>query len=159
MKYYLDTEFDGPQGPLISLALVREDCPIVLYLINQEYGRNGVTASEVVWVRDNVIPILYDIPKGTQCIEDTAFGGWLRAFLKFDDNIHIVADSMVDIYRFCKEMTQDSSGEYVSNPHKKITFTVDNVDTYPTDLPGAIQHNAVWDARALKHAIYIRDFM
>ena len=27
------------------------------------------------------------------------------------------------------------------------------VDAYPTDLPGAVRHNAWWDAMALKHLL------
>lgn len=32
-----------------------------------------------------------------------------------------------------------------------MTLEVNNVDAYPTELEGAVQHNAWWDAMALRH--------
>ena len=40
-------------------------------------------------------------------------------------------------------------GEMVAIP--RLKFELERVDAYPTTLEGAIQHNALWDARALKH--------
>lgn len=34
-----------------------------------------------------------------------------------------------------------------------IKFEMHRVDAYPTTLPGAIQHNAYWDAMALRHKL------
>lgn len=34
-----------------------------------------------------------------------------------------------------------------------LRFEVSNLDAYPTDLPGAVQHNAWWDAMALRHLL------
>ena len=34
-----------------------------------------------------------------------------------------------------------------------VTFEVHRVDAYPTDLPGAIRHNAWWDAKALQRKL------
>jgi hypothetical protein len=34
-----------------------------------------------------------------------------------------------------------------------MTFEVHNVDCYPTALEGAVQHNAWWDAMALRAAL------
>lgn len=34
-----------------------------------------------------------------------------------------------------------------------LTFEIFRVDSYPTELPEAVQHNALWDARALRRKI------
>ena len=39
----------------------------------------------------------------------------------------------------------------VNIPH--LSFEVHRVDAYPTALPGAVQHNAWWDAMALRHLL------
>lgn len=39
----------------------------------------------------------------------------------------------------------------VAIPH--LTFEVIRVDAYPTTLEGAVQHNAWWDAMALRHLL------
>ena len=58
MKYYLDTEFDGLGGKLISFALVREDGNSVSYVV-QDYADDP-------WVQANVIPILWDANASTR---------------------------------------------------------------------------------------------
>ena len=42
-------------------------------------------------------------------------------------------------------------GEMVDIP--RLRFDLVRVDAYPSKLAGAIQHNALWDARALRHVL------
>jgi hypothetical protein len=65
----------------------------------------------------------------------------------------IIADSPVDIWRFCEAISTGSDGEWASTEFPHMSFEVHNVDCYPTDLPGAVQHNAWWDAMALRHKL------
>lgn len=58
MRYYLDTEFDGFGGPLLSLALVRED-GASFYVVTSASAENE-------WVKANVEPILL-APAWLQC--------------------------------------------------------------------------------------------
>ena len=51
MRYFLDTEYDGFGGPLISLALVPEDGGEELYLVLDQDATDP-------WVERNVIPFL-----------------------------------------------------------------------------------------------------
>lgn len=37
--------------------------------------------------------------------------------------------------------------------YPRMTFEVHNVDCYPTTMKGAVQHNAWWDAMALRHTL------
>ncbi len=38
-------------------------------------------------------------------------------------------------------------------PFALAEFEMHRVDAYPTMLPGAVQHNAYWDAMALRHKL------
>lgn len=143
MRYYLDTEFNGFGGELISLALVREDA-VEMYL-----------ATETVyvwheWVEKNVIPFIdlawahpYYAPVGM-------FGEAIANFLHGDEAPTIIADWPDDIRYFCQCLIT-GPGQMVAIP--QIDFWLQRVDSYPTTLPGAVQHNALWDARALRHRL------
>lgn len=145
MKYYLDTEFDGFGGDLISLALIRED-GASLYLI---YSDVEVSSP---WVKENVVPILRAAPSHVVAVDCSHLGGALQIerFMRGDLNPVIITDWPDDVSYFCKAVITDP-GEMVGIP--RLTFKVHRVDAYPTALPGAIQHNAWWDAAALKHLL------
>jgi len=145
MKYYLDTEFDGPGGPLISIALVREDGRST-YMILMEDAKDP-------WVQENVIPILWDYPSSTPCIrtrnEENA-KKHLEDYFKGDAFPHIIADWPTDFTYFTLLLLHEPA---LMINLGGITMSVVRTDAYPTDLPGAVQHNAAWDALALKHLL------
>jgi hypothetical protein len=145
MNYYLDTEFNGFGGELISLALVRHDGES-LYLVYPE-PRNGYKS----WVWENVVPILWSIPSplpGMAYKLENKQEGALRIaeFLKNDPDPMIITDWPDDIKYFCNAVIT-GPGTMANIPRFK--FDMNRVDAYPTTLPGAVQHNAWWDARAL----------
>lgn len=147
MRYYLDTEFDGFGGPLISLALVREDGASVYYVLS-------VTAFDP-WVQANVLPILWDSKPRDRLILLGASGRQAAAediarFLAGDLQPVIIADWPADIRYFC-ELIEFPDGNMAPIP--RLTFELIRVDAYPTDLEGAVQHNAWWDAMALRHTL------
>ena len=65
----------------------------------------------------------------------------------------VIADSPVDIGRFCDALTTSPTGGWASAEYRLMTFEVHNVDCYPTTLEGAVQHNAWWDAMALRRLL------
>lgn len=142
MKYYLDTEFNGFGGELISLALVREDDDHI-YLVNE--GVYDMTLDP--WVRDNILPILNSSP--TAPIHTTLRGMpyHIASFLRDDPNPVIITDWPDDIKYMCQHVIT-KPGEMVNIP--QLTFHMVRVDAYPTNLKDAVQHNALWDAMALK---------
>lgn len=84
MRYFLDTEFNGQDGDLISLALVADD------------GREMYTATScqepVPWVAANIMPIIrcsgaYPIP-----CRRRQFGILVAELLGGDENPLIIAD-------------------------------------------------------------------
>lgn len=142
MRYYLDCEFDGYRGHLISVALVREDGHSGYWVVSDVAGDP--------WVRENVLPILYTAHVGGKhvpmetCVEEIA------SFLKGDPAPVIVTDWPDDVRYFC-ELSITGPGTMIDVPGLK--FEVHRVDAYPTELEGAVQHNAWWDAMALRHLL------
>lgn len=150
MKFYIDCEFDGHNGPLLSIAMVTEDGRS-LYIRTTTEARDP-------WVRANVVPLLDMLDADTcLCLPILEVGAVLRGFIEGFDPPEIIADSPVDIARFCASISTGPDGGWASTSFPRLTFEVHNVDCYPTDLPGALQHNAYWDAMALRHALKARD--
>ena len=150
MRYFLDTEFNGFGGELISLALFREDGES-LYLVYPE-----PEAPYDAWVQKNVIPILYSIGDGDTVKSkrsahavSTIRGGTLKIqeFLHGDPNPLIITDWPDDIRYFCQAII---TGPKTMINIPQLSFQMVRVDAYPTTLEGAVQHNAWWDAMALR---------
>lgn len=149
-RYYLDCEFDGHNGPLLSLALTTESGGIHI--------RTTERATDP-WVREHVEPFMDCHNAGLSLeVKPNEVGEVISNFFDFigDSTPLIVADSVVDIGRFCRALSTNKEGGWRSVDYPAIGFEVHNVDAYPTDLPGAVQHNAWWDAMALRHKLEIR---
>lgn len=147
MKYYADCEFDGFGGPLLSLALIREDNEAI-YII---YEHNVLGANDP-WVTENIIHILDDIPSpipGMAYSVDSneSATALLGAYLRHDDNPHIIVDWPDDIKYICQALIT-GPGTMINIP--RVTFEVVRVDSWPNKIPCAVQHNAYWDAQALR---------
>lgn len=147
MKYFLDCEFNGYRGALISLALVCEDGR-ELYMVERDFWKRRFAPDDIdPWVQRNVMPFL--AVQTVQVETRTGMAAEIERFL--DPAPVIVADWPDDIRYFC-ECLIVGPGEMIKTA-PRIFFNVERVDAYPTDLPGAVQHNALWDARALRHKL------
>ena len=139
MKYFLDTEFNGFGGDLISLALVSED------------GRELYLAADCPypepWVAQNVMPIVQADGAKPVYVDVGSWGRYIADFIDTDRRPWLVADWPDDIRYLCGLLIT-GPGMMVNLPSLAISML--RVDAYPTSLPGAIQHNALWDARALR---------
>jgi len=150
VKYYLDTEFDGLDGALLSLALVPSWSKAPeLYLAMPE---SPVERSP--WVAQNVMPIMsVEGAVPSVCWSESwpaRIEAYLRAGVAPGEVPEIVADWPDDIAYFSKLLIT-GPGTMIDIPG--IILQVARVDAYPTDLPGAFQHNALWDARALRRRL------
>ena len=149
--FYIDCEFDGHSGPLLSMALVRED----------GWGCHIEVAEVVVedeWVLANVMPIMGAHRAAISCrVRPNEVGRQIRHFIGDCLRPTIIADSPVDIGRFCLAISTDEHGGWASADYPAMTFIVRNVNCYPTTLEGAVQHNAWWDAMALRAALAEHD--
>jgi hypothetical protein len=149
LRYFLDTEFNGFGGVLLSLALVREDGPS-LYLIYES------PPDLDPWVRRHIIPKLPTIPPGVQPqrVGQVSGARALAAFLDGDADPKVIADWPDDVRLFCQALML---GPGSTVPIDRLTFMILRVEPYPTDVEGAVEHNAVWDAMALRRRVMRRE--
>ena len=150
MNYYLDTEFNGYQGELISLALVSENGRCGYYVFPPPANLDP-------WVAANVLPIVEACPVIPIVLPRALTQRHLAALLRNDGLLgepdrapHVIADWPVDIQHLC-DLLITGPGTMIDIPG--ITFEVKRVDAYPTTLAGAVQHNAWRDAMALRHKL------
>jgi hypothetical protein len=142
--FYIDCEFDGHNGQLLSIAMVRGDGRSLHVKVE-----NAIVVDP--WVQENVLPIMdahhADL---SWTVRPNEVGTPLRGFIGDCQNPTIIADSPVDIARFCRAISTGEDGGWHSTDYAGMTFVVHNVNCYPTALEGAVQHNAWWDAMALR---------
>lgn len=142
-RFYIDCEFDGHGGPLLSTALVRDDGRGIHIQTDQ--------IAQDPWVIANVVPLMNKHQAQlSQWIPLYEVGASIRSFIGECGRPIIIADSPVDIGRFCQAISTGPHGEWASTEYPAMRFEVHNVDCYPTRLEGAVQHNAWWDAMALR---------
>lgn len=127
---YIDCEFNGGKGELISMALVADDG-------REFYEVVPRPASIDPWVQEHVIPILHKEP-----VTMPEFYNRLFAFLDQFKEPTIVADHPADIAYFADALITDRSGTSYKCDWRALRRNV-NYDS-------AEPHNALADARALK---------
>ena len=134
MRLFLDTEFNGFGGKLMSMALVPEDA-------NQHsfYCELVMTDQLHPWVKENVVPHLILVPSTM-----SQFQAKLTDYLfKFQD-ITIIADWPDDIRYFCESLIT-GPGERIVIP-TVIKFELDLNIKYES----AVAHNALHDAMGIR---------
>lgn len=137
-RIFIDTEFNGFGGQLISMALVAEDgCEF--YEVMNVYGEVDP------WVKEHVMPIL-----GKEPISHLEFQEKLAAYLKaYAEGFTLVADWPDDIRYFM--MTLITGPGYMM-PVKRLNVEMRrDLHSGPSKIP----HNALEDARAIKEAYEI----
>lgn len=148
MRYFLDTEYDGFGGKLLSLALVPEDDDEEFYVV---IDHDGVTSE---WVARHVIPFLDMVPdrlKGPR-LPRAAAAEALAAWLAHDPAPEIVADWPEDLAQLAMLLVI-GPGQMVTVP--TLTFRFKPLHGFSTAANSAVPHNALHDARALRD--HIRD--
>lgn len=142
MRYFLDCEFNSKDGELLTFALVREDKTSLYIGVLEHVGVNLDP-----WVAENVVPHFDKAKIRLRWRWLANIREDLEAFFAGDKRPHIVADWPDDIAYFSKLVLGEVPGTMINVPG--FTFEVVRVDAYPTNLEGAVQHNAHWDALAL----------
>ncbi len=145
MIFYLDTEFNGFGGDLLTLALVPEDPNVPeLYL-----ARNDLSVLKLEpWVRDNVLPIVDLSNAKPTYTAPSFFSGYIQACLKRYKEVTIVADWPDDI-RYLMMCLITGPGMMVDLASLNICLR--RCEPWPNDLKDQVQHNALCDARALRN--------
>ena len=142
MRYFLDTEYTGYGGELISLALVPE-------YGDQEFY-TSLPLPEVIhpWVERNVIPYLRHVPPGIDNHMSRAEAGvHIVHYLAGDSDPVIIADWPEDIAQFCM-LLLTGSGEMVAVTG--LRFELITTPGFSTANNSKVPHNALHDARSLK---------
>ena len=153
IKFHLDTEFSGHGGWLISLALA-VDASDYLYLVRTQDEIETLDDLEPMdpWVRENVMPILRDVPEGA-AITEAPIAEWGQIISEFiyarNHYAQIIADWPEDL-RYLMELLVTGPGTAVPMDDKTHFTIIRHVDIYPTKIEGAVQHNALWDALAIR---------
>jgi hypothetical protein len=143
MRYFLDTEFNGFAGELISLALVPEHG-------DQEYYAVLELPEEVHgWVERNVVPYLASVPQGLEGrpVSRAEAAAELARYLAADREPVIVADWPEDIAHFCMLLVT-GPGEIA--PVGSMRFEFVSSPGFSTAVNSRVPHNALHDARALR---------
>ena len=141
MRYFLDTEFNGFGGDLLSLALVPVEG-------EEFYATLACDITLLPWVEQNVAPFLDHVPVGLVSPRltrrDAAIG--LSHYLAMDPEPVIVADWPEDIAQFCG-LLMTGPGEMVPVP--PLAFQLVPLGGFSTAANSAVPHNALHDARAV----------
>ena len=142
MRYYLDTEFNGFGGALLSLALVPED--------GQEFYVTLECDDPIFpWVERNVVPYLDNVPVGLVSPRMTRreAADALAAYLGTDPEPELVADWPEDITQFCS-LLMIGPGQMVPVP--PMIFRLLPLQGFSPAANSAVPHNALHDARSLR---------
>ena len=142
MRYFLDTEFNGWGGALLSLALVPEDGEELYLTLRCDDALHS-------WVERNVVPYLDHVPDSLQAprLSRKDAADVVSAYLASDPAPEIVADWPEDIAQF-NALLLIGPGLMVPTP--PLTFQLVPLPNYSVAENSAVPHNALHDARALR---------
>lgn len=142
LRYFLDTEYNGIGGALLSLALVPDD--------GEELYLTFHTDEAIVdWVESHVIPYLDMVPEPLKSprLGRHEAAKALEHYLRHDDEAVIVADWPEDIALFCNLLIT-GPGDMIDLRH--LTFQLAPLSNFSTAANSKVPHNALHDARSLR---------
>ena len=145
MRYFLDTEYNGHGGELLSLALVPDDGEEIYLTLKLE-------EPPVEWVERHVVPYLDHVPDQLSCprLDRRDAAEALERYLRHDETALIFADWPDDIAQFCNLLVI-GQGDMVDLRH--LTFQLRPLTNFSTARNSKVPHNALHDARALRDHI------
>jgi hypothetical protein len=142
MRYFLDTEYDGFGGALLSLALVPEDGGEEFYVVLDSEASDP-------WVQRHVVPFLDMVPEGHKGprLSRRSAAEALGAWLQLDEAAEIIADWPEDLAQLSMLLVT-APGQMVSVPQLTLRFVP--LHGFSTAANSVVPHNALHDARALR---------
>ena len=142
MRYFLDTEYDGFGGQLISLALVPEDGGEELYLVLD-------TPATDPWVERHVMPFLDHVPMAlkSERLPRAQASAALAHWLAMDEAPEVIADWPEDLSQLAMLLvTGPGQMHHVGG----LVLRFVPMPGFSTAANSAVPHNALHDARALR---------
>lgn len=150
MRYFLDTEFNGFGGALLSLALAPDDG-------EEFYVTLECQDPMLPWVERHVVPFLDHVPVGLAGPRMTRrqAADALSDYLAADPEPELVADWPEDITQFCSLLM---TGPGTMVPVPPLTFRLVALQNFSPAANSAVPHNALHDARSLRdHYVSLLD--
>ena len=146
MRYFLDCEYNGFRGAILSLALVPEDGGEDFYLT---FGCDDAVDP---WVERHVLPYLAHVPDALKLPSMTREQGAqaIAMYLGSDDEPEILADWPSDIELLCG-LLSFAPGQIVAVP--EMRFRLLSLGSFSPAENSAVPHNALHDARAFKEHV------
>ncbi len=139
MRLYLDTEFNGHGGELISMALIGQEERRDTLAIWSWYEAQTFPAKIDPWVREHVIPNLGRDPLPPAYFK-RCFHDWIRQF----DNPEIICDWHADAAHFCRMLEGVDYGSSLDFACRIMIIKTPSGHPISTN-----PHNALADAAAL----------
>jgi hypothetical protein len=143
MRYFLDAEYNGFCGPLISLALVPEEQQAPSF-----YEALPCT-DPTAWVAEHVLPVLRTRP-----ISRTEMIAKLAAYLGTDAEPIMIADWPEDIAHLALLMV---TGPGWRMPSERIRFELLDLPLFDSESLSDVPHNARCDAIALRRYVLAQE--
>jgi hypothetical protein len=142
VRYFLDTEYNGWGGALLSLALVPDDGE-ELYLTLDS------SAPLEPWVERHVVPYLDMVPEPLKSprLNRADAARAISHYLAGDPDPLIVADWPEDIAQF-NMLLLTGPGAMVEVPPLRFQFV--ELSGFSTAANSKVPHNALHDARSLR---------
>jgi hypothetical protein len=133
---YIDTEFNGLGGSLISMALVTDEGNEWYEVLNLPEGETPDP-----WVAEHVVPFLDKEP-----VDGIYFTTSLGTFLRSHRDIEIIGDWPADFEHLCATLSHYGAMHDFSMPFEfRMTFIKGS-----PEIKSKIPHHALSDARALR---------
>lgn len=139
MRYFLDAEFNGFGGDLISLALVPEDPGVPPFYEAVPCG------NPTPWVAEHVLPVLH-----TEVIARAEMADRFANYLIDDPDPLLVADWPEDIAHAARLLI---TGPGRMKPVRSLRFQLVDPGLIGGGDTNAAPHNAYHDALALRDAV------
>ena len=136
MRYFLDAEFNGFGGQLISLALVPEDSDAM------PFYEALACIKPTSWVVDHVPPVLQKPP-----VARSEMIAKLASFLRADPEPLVIGDWPEDIAHLALLMT---TGPGWRLPSPRLIFELLDLPLFDSTELSSVPHNACQDAVALR---------
>jgi hypothetical protein len=143
MRYFLDVEFNGFGGSLISLALVPEDGEAA------RFYEALPCAEPKSWAADHVLPVLRKQP-----ITRAAMIEKMAEYLSGDPEPVVTADWPEDIAHLAL-LLMIGPGRRVASP--RMIFELLDLPLFDSEALSDLPHNALHDAVALRRYVLAQE--
>lgn len=147
-RYFIDTEFDGFNGELISIALVPDQAGHpYFYAITDHVATNP-------WVVEHVVPFLVGEGHRPHRGNRVRIAQLLTGYLAGDAQPRIVADWPEDLTHLTRLLI---TGPGMMVPIRHMSFEYHDYPEFSTAKASAIPHNALEDARSFRDYVLSKE--